>query len=467
MIDLHVINKNNKYIVFHPESLSIFSVSEDLGKTLTSYETDSMNHDLIASDGYKSEDNITELPKFFNDMTKINISKDLEWINKEPRTLCLLISQACNLRCSYCYADHGTYGEKEKLMDIDTAKKCIDKLLSKNFNNFIIFFGGEPFLNFSLMRDIEEYGRQLGLEIKYKTVTNGTIMNDSIEKFIADKLFSICVSLDGPKEINDMQRYGIEMSVHDQAVMTIEKLKSNKTPFSIKCTAIESNMTRLTDIAEYLGTLGAESMAFAPADMIPQNGKKILLSENETKIFANELSNIISKNINQLASGRRVTKVSFILKILSQLVTKTRAIHSCSAGREAIAVTADGDVYPCHEFVGIEEFRMGNVNDGDFPGEAYDRIKSIFNNHGVYSFEECTSCWARFLCGGDCAVRSYVYNGDLFRPTKINCIMKKAILEALLPEIAEIFQDKNKMQNIMKLFKKYKQCNIPQSLLVE
>lgn len=463
MIDLHVINKNDRYIVFHPESLGIFLVSEDLGKTLMSYETDSKNHNSIASNGYDSEGNITELLKFFSDRNKINISKDLKWINKEPRTLCLLISQACNLKCSYCYANHGTFGGKEKLMTIETAKSCIDKILGTNFNNFVLFFGGEPFLNFTLMKEVEEYGRQVGLEIKYTTVTNGTIMNDSIERFIADKLFSICVSLDGPKEINDKQRYGSELSVHDQAVMTIKRLKSNKTPFSIKCTATKSSMTRLTDITEYLSTLGANLMGFAPADMIPQNETILLLSNSEIEIFANELSSILLKNLNQLASGKMVTGVSPIFEILSQLVTKTRIIHSCSVGREYIAVSADGDVYPCHEFVGIEEFRMGNVNDEDFPGEAYDRIKGIFNNYSVYSFEECASCWARFLCGGDCAVRSYLQNGDLFRLTKRQCIIKKSILEALLPEIADIFQDKNKMQNIMKMFEENKKCNIPMS----
>jgi uncharacterized protein len=207
-------------------------------------------------------------------------------------------------------------------------------------------------------------------------------------------------------------------------------------------------------------------MAFAPADMIPQSGKILLLSESEIEIFSNKLTEILLNNLNQLSSGNMATVVSPIFDILSHLVTKTRAIHNCSAGREYIAVTADGDVYPCHEFVGIEGFKMGNVNDKDFPGEAYDRIKYMFKSHSIYAFEECTSCWARFLCGGECAVRSYVQNGDLFRPTKKRCIIIKSILEAILPEIVEIFQDKNKMQNIMNLFKEYTHGRDPTSSLM-
>ena len=125
-------------------------------------------------------------------------------------------------------------------MTLVTAKKCINKLLNKKFNNFVIFFGGEPFLNFSLMKKIEKYGRKAGLEIKYIAETNGTIMNDAIEEFIAEKFSSIGISLDGPKEINDRQRYGNVSSVHDLAIMAIKRLKSKKISISVKCTATVS-----------------------------------------------------------------------------------------------------------------------------------------------------------------------------------------------------------------------------------
>jgi uncharacterized protein len=314
------------------------------------------------------------------------------------------------------------------------------------------------------MKKIEKYGRKAGLEIKYIAETNGTIMNDAIEEFIAEKFSSIGISLDGPKEINDRQRYGNVSSVHDLAIMAIKRLKSKKISISVKCTATVHSINELTNIAEYIGSLGVNLMDFAPADMIPQT-KKILMSDNEFETYAREISSISVRNIHQLASGNRTTLFYPIFFLLSQFVTKTRVTHHCAAGREYIAVTADGDVYPCHEFVGIEEFKMGNVNDEDFPGETYNRIKSIFNRHSIYAVEECKSCWARFLCGGDCAVRSYVYNGDLFRPTNRKCILTKSILNALLPEIAEIFQDKNKMQNIIKRFEEYKQSSISKNPL--
>lgn len=465
-MDFHVINKNNKYIVIHSKSLRLFSVSENLGKILESYESEQKDHDSMVHKQRDYGETLSELLRYIEDIASINMGEDLTWKNKEPKTLCLLISQDCNLRCRYCYADHGTFGGEEKMMNIDTAKKCIDKILKDNFSNFVVFFGGEPFLNISLMKEVEEYGRQAGLEIKYTTVTNGTIMNNAIGKFILEKLFSICISLDGPKEINDMQRCGSVRSVHDHAMMAINKLKLGKMPLYIKCTVTKNSINRLDNIAKYLSTFGVNQIAFAPVSMIPQESE-LFISDSEFELYAKELSAILVENINQLASGNKVTELSPIFAILRQLVTKTRIIHHCSVGREYIAVTADGDVYPCHEFVGMAEFNMGNINDEDFPGKPYNKIKSIFSNHSVYTCNECSTCWARFLCGGDCAIQSYVCNDDLFRPTKRKCILIKSILEALLPEIVDIFQDKNKMENIIKFFNEFKQGNISQNQLLD
>lgn len=451
MTEFHIITKNDNYFIFHPASMGLFSVSESAGKFLNLYESKLRDNTLIPCDGIIDRLDIKKILNYLNEFEKIHIIKDLKWDDIEPKTLYLIISQDCNLRCSYCFADHGTFGGTNKFMTISTAKNCINKLLGNKFNNFIVFFGGEPFLNFSLMKEIEDYRRQIGLEIKYTTITNGTVMNDAIESFIIDNLFHLSVSLDGPKELNDKQRHGNRVSAHDQAVMTINRFKNSKLPLTIKCTATKNSIGKLESIAEYLFTLGATSIAFAPVSRIPQECE-LFISDSEFAIYAQELSNLLVRNINQMASGGITTEIVPIFKIITQLVTKTRVIHHCSAGRETLAVTADGDVYPCHEFVGMAEFKLGNVNDEAFPGEDYNRIKSIFNNHSIYTIDECRSCWARFICGGDCPVRSYIHNGDLFRPRKEKCIWIKSILEALLPEIAEIFQDKYKLQNLMKQF---------------
>jgi len=214
----------------------------------------------------------------------------------------------------------------------------------------------------------------------------------------------------------------------------------------------------------YLSTLGVDSIGFAEASLL-QKDSEFYISDTEYESCVTELSHILVRNLDGLASGNKTPIIGPIFDILRSLTTKTRRVNLCSVGREYLAITADGDVYPCHEFVGIDEFKMGNVHDEDFPGESYNNIRNIFSKLNVYASEECSSCWARCLCGGGCALRSYICNKDLSNPTKRRCIMVKSILEALLPEIVEIFQDKTKMQNIVKRFSRSR--NVAQSHLAK
>jgi len=450
MTHIQLLKKNGKYIVFNPESLSLFSVTEKIGMILESYQFGS---EYPPKDFNSIEIDIAELLDLFDKKINCDIPNNKSWDDRNPKALCLIISHDCNLKCGYCFANHGTFGGKKKLMKFKTAQKSIDKLLDKNSNNFILFYGGEPFLNFPLMKDIVEYGNRNELNVKYTTITNGTIMNDTINEFIHRNLFSLQLSLDGPKDINDLQRYGSVESVHCKVLETLDQLKSKTFPLSIKCTITKNSINKLDSIIEYLSSLGVSSIAFAEASLLPENSP-FFVSDKEYENGITDLSHILVRNLNQLAYGNNTPIISPVFDVLRSLITKTRIVNYCSAGREYLAVTANGDVYPCHGFVEIDEFKMGNVHDMDFPGETYNKIKEIFSNLNVYNSEECSYCWARFLCGGDCAFYSYVYNNDLAKPTKRRCIMIKSIMKALLPEIAEIFQNETKMHNIINRFDK-------------
>lgn len=250
-INIHTIYKDGRYVVFHPESFSLFLVSQEIGDILSFFETQSQEIDIIANKFNISEDRVNMILNYISDCISHNSAKDLEWTNSEPRSLNLMISQDCNLKCVYCYADYGTYGCGKKLMDFDTAKKSIDKLLNKSYDNRIVFFGGEPFLNFRLMNEIESYVTISGLNIKYTTVTNGTIMNDDIKNFIDRNFFNLGMSLDGPKEINDLQRCGNLESVHDCVVETITKLRQRNYPLTIRSVATKKSINYLSDIIDY------------------------------------------------------------------------------------------------------------------------------------------------------------------------------------------------------------------------
>jgi uncharacterized protein len=226
-------------------------VKEDVGRILKSFE---INYKYINAE---SESDIDNILNHLSEKIELDSPKDLEWANSEPRTLNLVISQDCNLRCGYCYADHGTYRSEKKLMSYDTAKKCIDRLLSKDYDNHIVFFGGEPLLNFSLIKKIDSYLNQQNLNAKYTTITNGTIINNEIKNFINEKFSNLWISLDGSKDINDGQRFGLAGSVHDRVVETIDKLQPRSYPITIK-----------SIVTKYVFSLPALRLAFGDCSVL-------------------------------------------------------------------------------------------------------------------------------------------------------------------------------------------------------
>lgn len=444
--DIHVIQKDSRYIVFHPESFSLFSVAEDIGEILKSYEISSK---YINSDVDYIINNILN---HLSENIELDSMEDFKCANSLPRILSLLVSQDCNLRCGYCFANHGTYESENKLMSYDTAKTCIDKLLNKDVSNHITFFGGEPLLNFRLIKEIDFYLKQKKIISTYTTITNGTIMNDEIQNFIDERFLSLWISLDGPKDLNDGQRFGGFESVHDRVLETIDKLHPRSYPITIKSIITKRNFNNLTEIVHYISTLNIDFMDIKPVTDVPPESE-FFMSDEDHAIYVNELANILVSNIKKLANGEKGKLISYMSPILMQMITKTRTINGCLAGREAITITADGDAYPCVKYIGLKEFHMGNVHDEDFPGEKFERLRKTFYMINVYNSVDCNTCWARFFCGGDCHWQSFVTHNDLSRPTERRCLEIKTILDALLPEIAEIFSDETKTKNMLNYLK--------------
>jgi uncharacterized protein len=461
-LDIHIVSKDGKFFVFHPTTLKLFSVTEEIGMILKFYEIRSKDIRIIAEKLYKSEQYITDILNYISDNTQDKFVKDLEWSDGGTMVLNLMISQDCNLKCAYCYADHGAYGREKKLMNFDIAKKSIDTLLKNVHDKRIVFFGGEPFLNFSLMKELDSHLITTGINAKYTTVTNGTIMNEEIKNFINKNFFNLCISLDGTKDTNDQHRYGNVESVHDCVLKTISMLEPRNYSISIKSVVTKRSLNDLKDNIEYINSLNIDSMAAEPVHYMPHESD-LFLSDADLAKYIQEMIKINVDQIRKMANGEKVVFMSHIFDILWQIMTKTRKINMCSGGRESITITADGDVYPCHMYIGVNEFMMGNVNDADFPGDRFKKIRDLFKKINIYNSSDCNSCWARFLCGGECAWLSDICNNDLSRPTEQRCALMKSILDALLPEIADIFQDEIKTRNLINSLKTKKEI-MPQSL---
>jgi len=448
-IDFHVINMDSRYAIFHPESMSLFSVTEHSGKILKCFEESRELKD-IASDLRITEDNAKEELCELNKKIRYIPCKDLELVGNEPQSICMIISQDCNLRCEYCYADHGEYHKTKQLMNFTTAKLCIEKLFKNAVHDkyFILFFGGEPLLNFSLMNEIEAYRIGKELKIDYYIVTNGTILTDPIKDFFNTHISSAMISLDGMKESNDKLRHGNVKSVHDQVITTIQELNKSRTyPIAVKSIITKENFNKIEEISDYIGSLGVDSLMITPIHFVGKENR-LNMDDCQFNTYLDGISAVLRKNINLLATNGNFFYTSAI-DILRQLATKRIKIRQCSAGIKYVAISADGDVYPCNGCIGMNEFYMGNVYDEDFPGDRYYTIKQLFKDNTIHASNECRTCWARYICGGDCAINSYMNNGDLSIPSERHCIMMKEIIETLLLEIAYIFKDTTKRQKIL------------------
>jgi uncharacterized protein len=297
------------------------------------------------------------------------------------------------------------------------------------------------------------------LSVTYATITNGTIMTEEIKNFINEKFLGLWISLDGPKDINDKQRFGLSGSVHDRVAETIEKLHPRCYPIIIKSVVTKRSVNKLAEIVDYIGSLNIDSMVIRPVSDVPPESD-LFVSDEDYAFYINELANILANNINKLANGEKVKLMSYISPILMQMITKTRKINRCSAGQELLTITADGDVYPCEQYIGLRKFHMGNIHDDDFPGEKFERLREMFCRINIYSSLNCSECWARFFCGGVCHWRSYISHGDLSRSMDQRCLEMKTILEALLPEIADIFSDEVKTKNVLNYLKLNKQNDV-------
>lgn len=445
--DIHVIQKGDRYVVFHPESLSLFSVSKEIGEILICYEN---NFKYV---NQNMDNNIDNILKHLSENINKDSAKDLKWTDSIPKALSLLISQDCNLRCGYCYADHGTFGHENKLMSYNTAKKCIDKLFSKDDPTHISFLGGEPLLNFHLIKKIDNYLNKNKLNVIYSMITNGTILNNEIKNFVNEKFLDLHISLDGSKEINDVQRFGGDCrSVHDCVAETLNKLDPRNYPITIKSTITRKNAKRLPEIINYISSLNIDFIDIRSVKDIPPNSE-FFINDDEFVMYLDGLAKVLINNVNKAANGEKVKMISVTSFILMLIITKTRWIYGCAAGRGLITITANGDVYPCEKYYGLNEFYMGNVYDDDFPGEKFKRLMEMFRQINIYNSAYCKACWARYLCGGVCHWRSYISHKDLSRPSERRCMEIKTILDALLPEIAEIFLNEEKTKKVLNSLK--------------
>lgn len=350
------------------------------------------------------------------------------------KAMCLNIAHDCNLRCKYCFASTGDFGKGRKLMTFETGKKAIDFLLEKSLdrkNLELDFFGGEPLMNFDVVKQIVEYARsreaEYGKKFRFTITTNGVLLDDDKIDFINREMSNVVLSIDGRKEVNDYMRKRVDGSgCYDKIMPAFKKLveKRGDKEYYVRGTFTKNNLDFSNDVFDLYNN-GFDQISVEP--VVCEASADYAITEKKLPAIFKEYERLAERILENEKKGKRFNFFHFMLD-LDQGPCAIKRLRGCGCGNDYVAITPDGDIYPCHQFVGIEEFKMGNIDEGTFDTN----MKSYFSKTHVYTKPECKKCWAKFYCSGGCNANNYQYAGDVHNAHKLSCQLQKKRLECAI-----------------------------------
>lgn len=360
-------------------------------------------------------------------------SSSIHFQERKPvlKAMCLHIAHDCNLRCGYCFASQGDFQGTRSLMPLEVGQKALRYLVDNSGNRRnleVDFFGGEPLMNFDVVRQLVEYGRSLETEydkhFRFTLTTNGVLLDDEIIAFCNTHMDNVVLSLDGRKDVNDRMRPTVNgKGSYDLIVPRFQELvreRGNKSYF-IRGTFTKLNMKFAEDVKHYV-ELGFKSTSMEP--VVSEPGLPYTLEETDLPVIFSQYDQLAEDLIDKHGTPEAFEFFHFNID-LTQGPCLIKRVSGCGAGSEYTAVTPEGDLYPCHQFVGNTDFRMGSVLDGTYDTTMGTR----FRNAHVYNKPACRECWARFYCSGGCHANAYNFNNDISIPYALGCEMERKRLE--------------------------------------
>lgn len=350
------------------------------------------------------------------------------------KAMCLHIAHDCNLRCKYCFADTGSFHHDRSMMSAEVGKKAIDFVIQnsgKRKNIEIDYFGGEPLMNFGVVKEITEYAKKQGAKhgknFRFTITTNGLLLDEAKKAYINENMSNIVLSIDGTKEVNDRVRVRVDGSgSYDSIVPKFQDIARSRGQdnYYVRGTFTAYNLDFAKDVL-HLADLGFEQTSVEPV-VAPYEEPYALREEHLPKIYE-EYEKLAEEYVARRKNGKPFNFFHFMID-LSQGPCVIKRMSGCGSGHEYVAVTPDGDIYPCHQFVGNEDFKMGSVLDGSFD----DTIKATFQSSNVYTKDACKDCFAKFYCSGGCPANAYNFNKDINKPYKLACDMERKRVECAL-----------------------------------
>ena len=350
------------------------------------------------------------------------------------KALCLHIAHDCNLACKYCFAEEGEYHGRRALMSFEVGKKALDFLIANSGsrrNLEVDFFGGEPLMNWQVVKDLVAYGREqekkYDKHFRFTLTTNGVLLNDEIQEFLNKEMDNVVLSLDGRKEVNDAMRpFRNGKGSYDLIVPKFQKLADSRDQirYYVRGTFTRNNLDFSKDVMHF-ADLGFKQMSIEPV-VGDETDPYAIRKEDLPQIF-DEYDKLAQYMIQREKEGKGFNFFHFMIDLEGGPCIAKR-LSGCGSGTEYLAVTPWGDFYPCHQFVGDEDFLMGNVDEGITKPE----IAEAFRGCNVYSKEKCRNCFAKFYCSGGCMANAYHFEGSLNEAYDIGCEMERKRVECAI-----------------------------------
>ncbi|MBW9152746.1 thioether cross-link-forming SCIFF peptide maturase [Clostridium estertheticum] len=361
----------------------------------------------------------------------------LSGAKEEPyiKALCLNIIHDCNLRCKYCFADEGEYHGARKAMSVEVGKKSIDFVLEKSGprkNIEIDLFGGEPLMAFEMIKEIVKYARVqekiYKKSIRFTMTTNATLFNDEIMKYMDENMGNIVLSIDGRKAVNDKVRVKVDGSgSYDNILPKIKKMvdmRDKSKQYYVRGTFTRENTDFFEDI-KHMADLGFEEISIEPVVLPPEHN--LSLREEDLPVIFEQYDKLYADMLKRYKDGTSFKFYHFNIDLKGGPCVYKR-IAGCGAGHEYVAITPDGDIYPCHQFVGNKDFLIGDI----YTGITNKKMVKEFKEAHIYNKPTCTECWAKFYCSGGCQANNFNFNGDMHIPYEIGCKMQKKRIECAI-----------------------------------
>lgn len=350
------------------------------------------------------------------------------------KALCINIAHDCNLRCQYCFAGQGGYGQWRMLMSFDVARRAVDFLIAHSGPREhceLDFFGGEPLMNWHVVQQTIDYvhkqEKKHGKKIKMSLTTNGLLLDKEKVKYLTDNHISLILSLDGRKEMHDRMRPGVHgEGTYDEIVKNLQYCVANRKgeEYYVRGTFTRYNMDFTTDVIDMLDK-GFPAVSMEP--VVGEDTADYSIKEEDLPRVKAEYDRLAKLFIAREEEGRPFFFFHFNMDLWKGPCLPKR-LRGCGAGHEYLAVVPNGDIYPCHQFVGREGYVIGNVYEGL---KNFKMMRDFRMNH-VFNKPECVDCWAKFFCSGGCHANNEAFAGDIHKPFHITCEIQKKRVECAM-----------------------------------